>query len=467
MTEATDPLRAWIEEHRDQMVEALRGVLRIPSVQEPASGPGAPFGGPVREALDYTLALCERLGFRTRDVEGYAGHAEFGEGVEMVAALGHLDVVPEGSGWTHPPYGAEIADGAIYARGAADDKGPTYAALFAAKALMESGLPLRRRVRVIFGLNEESGFACVRHYWGPAGEERPVLAFTPDAEFPLVYAEKGIVNLTLRHERAPAGDGLRVAELHGGLRPNMVPDRALARLTGSPQALYAATATLAGWWHRYVTVTPTEGAIEVRAVGRSAHGSLPHDGDNAVVRLARALEKLSLPDDRPWIEWLVRTGDPDGSGLGIEGCDDVVGALTSNLGLARVDADAVTATYNVRYPVRWSGAEVLQRLAPTLTGSDWSLAESTDSPPLHGPLDEEPARTLLDVYRRLTGDTESLPQTMGGGTYARATPHAVAFGAAFPGGADGPPHEPDERFSIEPYIRAAVIYAHALHELAR
>src|SRR5258707_1132259 len=161
------------------------------------AAPNAPFGLYLREALDYTLELCRQMGFETKDVDGYAGHAEFGVGAEMVAALGHLDVVPEGDGWEYPPYGATLDKGYLYARGASDDKGPTYAALFAAKALMDSGLPLRRRVRVIFGCNEESGFGCVTHYWEVAKEERPVYAFTPDAYFPLVFAEKGITNLTL------------------------------------------------------------------------------------------------------------------------------------------------------------------------------------------------------------------------------------------------------------------------------
>ncbi|MCA1596920.1 MAG: M20/M25/M40 family metallo-hydrolase, partial [Chloroflexi bacterium] len=151
MTEDIERLHNWIDENQQEIVKALQGVLRIPSKKEPAAGPQAPYGQPIREALDYTLDLSRRLGFRTADVDGHAGHAECGEGDEMIAAMGHLDVVPEGDRWQHPPYAAEIDGGYIYARGASDDKGPTYAALFAAKAIMESGLPLRRRIRVIFG----------------------------------------------------------------------------------------------------------------------------------------------------------------------------------------------------------------------------------------------------------------------------------------------------------------------------
>jgi len=467
MSDEIGLLQTWIDSHHHDIVEALRGVLRIPSKKEPPAGPNAPYGRPVREALDYTLTLCRDLGFRVKDVAGHAGHAEFGEGAEMVAALGHLDVVPEGDRWTHPPFGAEIEDGYIYARGASDDKGPTYAALFAAKALMDSGLPLRRRVRVIFGCDEESGFGCVKYYWETAQEERPVLAFTPDASFPLIYAEKGIANLILE-KAIPSGDApLRVVEARGGLRPNMVPDYAEARLVGESGALYQALVVLLRHWDKNVSVEAEEEGIRLRAVGRSAHGSTPQAGDNAVARLARALLELDLPQDKAWVEWIAKTADPTGKELGIRGEDEVAGPLTNNLGVFERANGVARATYNIRYPVTWKIDDLLARARPVLEEAGWTLAEHRDSPSLHVPLDQEPVKTLLRVYQEETGDTESKPGTMGGGTYARATPNAVAFGAAFPNGSDGPAHEPDERLAIESLIKATKIYAHALYELAK
>ena len=470
MSDDVSRLHSWIDENRDEMVSALQGVLRIPSKKEAPAGPDAPYGAPLRQALDYTLDLARRLGFRVRDVDGHAGHAEWGQGEEMVAAMGHLDVVPEGDRWQHPPYGAEIDGGFIYARGASDDKGPSYAALFAAKAVMESGLPISRRIRVIFGCDEESGFGCVHHYWGAAKEERPVSAFTPDAYFPLIYAEKGIATLVLERRR-PAGDerggDLRLIRGHGGLRSNMVPDHAEARLEGEPGSLYPALVLLLRHWDRNLKVEADETGISLRAVGKSAHGSTPQDGDNAVARLAHALLRCDLPEDRPWLEWVTRSADPTGAGLGIQARDDVAGALTNNLGVFALTEETVRITYNIRYPVTWTVDHLLDRCKPILESAGWTLAHHEDSPPLYVPLDEEPVRTLLRVYREETGDTESMPGTMGGGTYARATPHAVAFGAGFPGGSDGPAHEPDERIAIESLVKAAKIYARSLYELAR
>lgn len=471
MNTPTDPnvqkLHAWIESHEDEIVEALQGVLRIPSVEAEAA-PGAPFGEKVREALDYSLALCDRLGFRTKNVDGYAGHAEMGQGEEMVAALGHLDVVPEGDRWEHEPYGAILEDGYIYARGSADDKGPTYAALFGAKAIMECGFPLKRRIRIIFGCNEESGFACVEHYFNVAKEERPLYAFTPDAGFPLVYAEKGIADLVFEKELPGGEHPLRIVKAEGGRRPNMVPDYAEATLQGTPEAIATAAETLAKFWDRNVTFERTPDEIVVQAIGKSAHGARPQLGDNAVSRLARALATLDLPDRSVWLGWVNEMVDTTGAALGIAHTDDVAGPLTSNLGILETTADnKIQVTFNIRYPVTWTLEELLEANRAVREKTGWTLAHTRNQPPLYVPLDKEPVATLLRVYQEETGDTESKPRTMGGGTYARATPNAVAYGAGFPNSSDGPAHEPDERIAVSTVLNAAKIYAHALYDLAK
>lgn len=461
-------LHAWIDEHTEDMVAALQGVLRIPSTEEPASGAHAPFGLPVRRALDYTLGLCVDLGFRTKDVGGYAGHAEIGEGKEMVAALGHLDVVPAGDRWTHDPFGAERVDGYLYARGASDDKGPTYAALFGAKAILACGLPLKRRIRIIFGCNEESGFGCVEHYFNVAKEERPLYAFTPDASFPLIYAEKGIANLVLEKDLPREQRPLRILQASGGRRPNMVPDYAEATLVGTPEAIAKAQTDLAKFWDRNVSFEAEGERIVVKAVGKSAHGARPNLGDNAVARLARALGTLELMEADVWLNWVADTVDTTGAALGIAKSDDVAGPLTSNLGiLTTTEWNTIRVTYNIRYPVTWNFHDLLESHRPVREAQGWEIALQEDQSPLYVPLDKEPVATLLRVYREETGDDVSQPETMGGGTYARATPNAVAYGAAFPGGDDGPAHEPDERIAISSLVRAAKIYAHALYELAK
>ncbi len=470
MTASLDPtveaMHRWIDGHMDEIVQSLQGVLKIPSVKANPSN-GAPFGRSVREALDYTLSLCDNLGFRTRCIDGYAGDAEFGEGTEYVGVLGHLDVVPEGDGWQYPPYGATLEGGYLYSRGSEDDKGPTYAALYAAKALMETGVTLRRRVRIIFGCDEESGFGCMHYYFDTAREERPAVGFTPDANFPLIYAEKGIANLVLKRAVNGDGESLRVVRASGGLRPNMVPDKAEALLTGNSKQLEGAAAVLKRFWDRNVSVEAQSDGLLVTAIGKNAHGSTPEIGDNAVSRLAKALLTVDLPVDRAWLQWLVDSVDTQGKTLGIAHVEEVTGPLSSNLGILSYANGECAVTYNVRYPVQWNIDDLTNRALPVITAAGWRLGEVHNQAPLYVPLDQEPVATLLRVYREETGDLSSQPLTTGGGTYARATPFVVAFGPSLPGSSDGPAHQPDERIALETIRTAAKVYARALYELAR
>ena len=186
---------AIIEKNKPQLIESLQMSIRIPSV-EGNPEPGAPFGPEVRRALNHALATARDLGLKTTDMEGYVGCAEYGEGEEMLGILCHLDVVPEGEGWNFPPYAAVIDNDIMYGRGTLDDKGPAFAAMYALHAIKEAGIKLRRRVRIILGTNEETGWGCMDYY--KQHGEKPTLAFTPDGEYPVVNSEKGILHTTFQ-----------------------------------------------------------------------------------------------------------------------------------------------------------------------------------------------------------------------------------------------------------------------------
>ena len=177
-------LNAIIESMHDEMIDTLQKWIRVPSVKGEAA-PGAPFGKEVRSMLDMALADCEQMGFKTQNFDGYIAHADLGEGSDedALAILAHLDVVPEGDGWKYPPYGAVIENGRMYGRGTSDDKGPAVAALYAMKAVKDAGIPLRRKVRLILGCDEESGWEDIAHYNKVA--TMPRIGFSPDASYPL------------------------------------------------------------------------------------------------------------------------------------------------------------------------------------------------------------------------------------------------------------------------------------------
>ncbi|GIV18544.1 MAG: dipeptidase PepV [Armatimonadota bacterium] len=458
---ARDALQRWIEEHTEEMVTDLRTLLQCESVKSHPL-PLAPFGLGVRCAFDRVLEFGERYGFRTKDYDGYALHLEMGEGDEMVATLSHVDVVPPGNGWSVPPFEGVLRDGYIYARGAQDDKGPTVAVMYAARAIRELGLPIRKRIRLIVGGDEESGWECMKYYFQQE-PERPSCGFTPDGGWPLIYAEKGIVNLQLEKSVTRSGNTPRIAWARGGERANMVPDRAEAFVQATDEQIGAIQSALAGL--EEIVTTSEEDGVLVTARGKSAHGSSPEEGVNAVAKLLDALKPLNLPEEATWLstvrDW---ANSVDGSALGIAHSDEVSGATTTNLGVFEYDGSKVKCTVNVRYPVTWTLDDLLNQLQTTIGATGFSLAGHFGIAPLYVPLETPFLQTILRVYREETGD-DSPPKTMGGGTYARATQNIVAIGTGFDG--DGAAHEPDERIAVSTLQKITLIYARILYELAQ
>lgn len=177
-----------IDEIKDLMLEDMIKIAQIDSVESKATN-DAPFGTGVKEALDLALNISEKLGFETVNLDNYIGYASTGKQDDYVCAIGHLDVVPVGTGWKYPPFSAQIEDGKIYARGILDNKGPTMACLYALYALKECGVKFNHEFRVIFGCDEESGFKDLEYYL--TKEKPPVMGFTPDCKYPVVYGERG------------------------------------------------------------------------------------------------------------------------------------------------------------------------------------------------------------------------------------------------------------------------------------
>ena len=307
--------KPYLRAHADELIESLAALIRIPSV-EGTPEDGAPYGREVARCLWETLALCERLGFRTGNMDHRIGWCEYGEGEEMIAVLGHLDVVPAGDGWSEAePFSGEVKNGRIYGRGAMDDKGPVVAAIYALAALKDAGFAPARRIRILFGTNEETGCGDMAWYREHGGE-KPVMGFTPDGEYPVINGEKGILTGTFARRLHQTGV-YRLTRLEGGTASNVVPAYAVAEL----QCPADAAGRITG---EKITVTPIKGGIRVEAQGVSAHGSTPEQGENALGRLALALAQLplgaswpnawpSLPDASAWRRGASRSVLPCGT----------------------------------------------------------------------------------------------------------------------------------------------------------
>lgn len=431
-----------IDKLKDELIRSLCTNIRIQSDAQPPE-PGKPNGPGAAHALEHALRTARQLGFRTKEVDGYAGYAEYGEGEEMVAVLGHLDVVPAGDGWKHPPFAGIIEDGKIYGRGTVDDKGPIFAALYGLKAVMDSGRPLSRRIRIIFGVIEETGCSDMEYYVNK--EELPVSGFTPDASFPVIHAEKGVLNVTFAKEFSPAESAFVALEsLSGGNAVNMVPDkaRAVLRLNGR--------------------------RAELNTVGKSAHGSRPDLGVNACFPMLDLLSRQDLPlemqDSFAYLAYALGQ-ETRGENLGIACTDEISGPLVVNLGLLEGDKGHIRGSLNIRYPVSADKDKLLAGLSASFAKGGFLIESFSHLPPINEPVDSPLVKTLCRVFAEKTGQNLP-PAAIGGASYARSMPHILAFGPQFPQEEDLC-HQPNEFISVDRLVLLAKIYAQAMYELAK
>ncbi len=454
-------LREAVDLRKDQLLTSLQESIRIRSVEDTPTSE-APYGTGIRRCLDHALATAEKLGFTAVDLDHQMGWCEYGEGEEMIAVLGHLDVVPEGEGWSFDPFGGEITDGKVFGRGSMDDKGPTFAALYALAALRDTGLPLKRRIRILFGTNEETGSNDMKYYKSHGGE-LPVMGLTPDGEYPVINGEKGIINVDFKASYQQNGPVI-LKSIRGGSAPNVVPASAFAELD-CPAEL---AAKLQEKNSDTIRCTPTEHGIRIEAAGISAHGATPELGVNAIGLLLGILDWLPLSGELAVrIHFLAeKIGlESDGKALGIALTDEPSGHLTFNLGTIQGDETELTVRINYRYPVTKTYADCAPTVNQAFAGAGFTQTKENHKACLYLPEDSELVQTLLRVYAEKTG-LPAIPKSIGGGTYAKAIPNVVAFGPIFPGD-EVREHKPDEFIEVDKLMENAQILAEALYQLAK
>lgn len=461
-----------VEKRKDELIQDTQQLLHIKSLlDEENATDDAPLGEGVKEALQFMLQLGEKDGFTSKNVGNLAGHLEFGQGEQLLGILCHVDVVPEGDGWTTDPFGAEIRDGKIYARGALDDKGPTMAAYYAMKIVKELELPLSKRVRMIIGTDEESNWRCVDHYF--KHEEMPTLGFAPDADFPIIYAEKGISDFDIVQKIETEGlaeTPVQVLSFQSGRRYNMVPDFAKASLYLADEQTKIVQ-DFDGFLKEYQlkgNYYVENGVFFLEVEGVSAHGMEPNNGKNAGLYLAAFLVKQELDDESKQFFTLVSEylfNDSRGNSLGVNYQDDITGDLTINVGkLSYNHEEGGRIGVNLRYPVTNDMEKTKGSLEMLLGKKGFTIENFSNSKPHHVDENEVLIQTLKKVYEEQTGEKAELI-SIGGGTYARSLKSGVAFGPLFPGREDIA-HQKDEYMYIEDLLKATAIYAQAIYELA-
>lgn len=466
----TVDFRAEFDKRKEEFMADLTSLLAINSERDDSQADKEhPFGpGPVR-ALKHFLAMAERDGYKTRNIDNYAGDFEYGEGDEVLGIFGHLDVVPAGSGWETDPYGPVVKDGKLYARGSSDDKGPTMACYYGLKIIKELGLPVSKKVRFIVGTDEESGWADMDYYFAHNGLKDPDFAFSPDAEFPIINGEKGNITEYLHF----GGENNGAVVLHsfsGGLRENMVPESATALISGALEQADLAE-KLANFTAQHgVTgqVDVVADGYQVTVFGKSAHGSTPEEGINGATLLASFLTQFDFAGEAATYLGLAASlhGDFTAEKLGLAYTDPCMGALSMNAGVFRFDKNSAdnTIALNFRYP-QGTDEQVLKAGLEKLAGVSKVTLSTAHHTPHYVPMEDELVQTLLAVYEKQTG-LKGHEVVIGGGTFGRLLKRGVAYGAMFPDSVNTM-HQANEFMALEDLYRSAAIYAEAIYELIK
>ena len=450
-----------ILKYREEILKDLADLVSIPSVRSKAEA-GMPFGAESAHALGFVLDQAKKMGLTTKNVDNYAGHAEYGSGKELAAVATHIDVVPAGEGWDSDPFTLTQKGNLFFGRGTADDKGAAVVALYCLKALKDANIQGKRRLRVIFGAGEETGMEDLEHYFQK--EEMPSMGFTPDSDYGICNREKGILQINLSAKNHHCGV---IKQFDAGVVYNAVPDRAVAVLdcpNETIKKLKDAAKTAEGSF----TFERSQAGIEIISKGKAAHAMQPQAGMNAAATLIHLLATVFSPQELgntfTFLEQKIGFCF-DGSGLGVNQSDEQSGPLTLNLGTVHVNPEHAEVGIDIRYPVTSDGKQIFSQIQHFAEEVGLSANIHELSEPLYLPSNSNLISILQDSYACITGKPAELYAT-GGGTYARAMKgNAVAFGPFFPDEPDRRLHNTNEHIDIDRFMAHAQICLEAMYRM--
>lgn len=456
-----------LEGYMPELLEDLARLVSINSEKTEALE-GMPFGKGNAECSAAAAAIAEKCGLKTRNYENYVVTADLApDAPKGVDILAHLDVVPAGDGWTvTEPFTMKVEDGKVYGRGTADDKGPALCALYAMRAIRELGLPLRKNARLILGSDEECGSADLKYYFQQ--ETSAPYSLSPDADFPMINIEKGGLHSSFRSDVSVAEDCPRVLSIAGGVKINVIPDKAVAEVQGLDEAaVLAAAASLPSLKDVEVSCETREDRTVIRVKGRTGHASAPQRSSNAITALLQVLAALPL-SKAPVHEQIAAVaamfphGDYYGGGLGVALEDEVSGKTVLSLTICSFSQEeGFSGMFDCRACVSANDENTTRVIYDRFRAA--GLTPNTDKKmfePHHVPEESELVQTLLNVYEEMTG-TRPKPLCIGGGTYVHHIENGIAFGCGFEG-LDNRLHAADEFMTLEQLLFTCRIYARAI-----
>jgi succinyl-diaminopimelate desuccinylase len=446
-----------VKGYREELIERLGTLVSINS-EEGTPEADAPFGTGPRDALQAALKMLEADGFKTVNLENYAGYAEVGSGKETIGIVGHLDVVPahQEDGWNTDPFKMTEKDGILYGRGVADDKGAVVASMIALKVLKDMQVPMTKRIRLIMGTNEETGSRGLAYYVKKEGSVD--YGFTPDGDFPCINGEKGMISAEYRSRKT----GIR--DIKGGTAKNVVCRKCYVVV----DKCSFSKKKLTDYYNNNnidFAIEDNDQTIKITVTGISAHASTPELGTNAISYLLVGLKEAGYQD--PFVDFYCSHFglDTDGAGIGAK-CSDEYGALTLNCGVIGMKDGVVSGSIDMRFPVTLSSRAILKSMSGHLADDGGEIEVRNTVEPLFYPVDSPLVTSLTEAYQEVTGDTETQPMVIGGGTYAKGIDNTIAFGCAFPGN-DYHIHDANEWVKIDELLEQAEIYVAGIQKLLK
>jgi len=465
-------LKKYIDINKRNIINSVCDLITFPSVSTENSNSNFPFGKACSDALNYFLKLSNSLGFRTKNLDGYCGYAEFGEGDEIIGIVGHLDVVPANEDdWNYSPFVPTIENNCIYGRGAIDDKGPVIASLYAMKAVFDycndNNIKLNKRVRLIVGLNEEKDWKCINYY--KSHEEIPTIGFSPDSDFPCIYAEKGVLSLIIS-DKLSNNLPITIENIDCANNAiNVVPEfcSIILKLSNDIQMedLIADLKNIISKYTYEIDIYKIDNKnIKLTSYGVSSHSAHPELGVNAITKLLVVLNDLfnKFNIKLPLLSTFCSNIGDDYLGTNMKiNFTDESGHLTLNTSKLYIENNKLHIGINLRIPIKTSIDKIVDEFKKVF--ANFNVDVFARQEPLHTDKNSKLVTTLCDVFNE-TCNTNFKPKAIGGATYARAFDNFVCFGMNFPGDKDMC-HQTDEFIDINKLFLATNIYAKAILKL--
>ena len=440
------------KKYEKPLMDNLKGLVAINSVYDEATADEKnPFGKGVSQALKYFEELAKKDGFKVTNYDNKVVEALVGEGKKNITIMAHADIVPVGTGWSQDPFQVIEKKGVVYGRGVADDKGPLLSAYYGLLALKENNLLGNYRVRFLVGGNEESGSLCMEHYFHTLKKEAPTYGFSPDSDFPVVFAEKGIMNFEVRKKVNVPG----LLSLKGGTAPNSVIELCTMQIELNDDIVPFLVKNCPD-----ADILTRDDIVNITFHGKAAHGSTPQLGINAGMKAIKCLAEYTQNKDL--LKIVECYSDVYGKGCRATGYSHDMGQNSLNVGLIDYKDGEISLIVNFRFVETCNPEDLKSNI--TAASRPLSVKFLGLSPILYFKKDSPLVKTLVNAYRMETGDNETEPLAIGGGTYAKETTNVVAFGLEYPGW-DSKMHSVGEQIRVEALNQGMAIYARAIHDL--